>query len=40
MLVHERNEDFPYKAPFVLRIKQAFDVMLQKFAIAAAPDRV
>jgi tetratricopeptide (TPR) repeat protein len=36
MLVHERNEDFPYKAPFVLRIKQAFDAMLQKFAIASA----
>ena len=41
MLVHERNEDFPYKAPFVLRIRQAFDAMLQKFAIAGAavPDR-
>jgi tetratricopeptide (TPR) repeat protein len=35
MLVHERNEDFPYKGPFVLRIKQAFDAMLQKFASAA-----
>jgi glutathione synthase/RimK-type ligase-like ATP-grasp enzyme len=34
MLVHERNDDFPYKAPFVLRIKQAFDAMLQKFAVA------
>jgi tetratricopeptide (TPR) repeat protein len=32
MLVHERNEDFPYKAPFVLRIKQAFDAMLREFA--------
>jgi len=32
MLVHERNEDFPYKAPFVLRIKLAFDAMLRKFA--------
>jgi len=32
MLVHERNDDFPYKAPFVLRIKLAFDAMLQKFA--------
>jgi tetratricopeptide (TPR) repeat protein len=36
MLVHERNEDFPYKAPFVLRIKLAFDAMLRKFAIAGA----
>jgi hypothetical protein len=34
MLVHEQNEDFPYKAPFVLRIKSAFDGMLRKFAIA------
>jgi tetratricopeptide (TPR) repeat protein len=41
MLVHERNEDFPYKAPFVLRIRLAFDAMLRKFAIAgaSAPDR-
>jgi tetratricopeptide (TPR) repeat protein len=36
MLVHARNEDFPYKAPFVLRIKQAFDAMLQKLATASA----
>jgi hypothetical protein len=36
MLVHARNEDFPYKAPFVLRIKQAFDAMLQKLATAGA----
>jgi tetratricopeptide (TPR) repeat protein len=36
MLVHERNEDFPYKAPFVLRIRQAFDAMLQKLARADA----
>jgi tetratricopeptide (TPR) repeat protein len=36
MLVHERNEDFPYKAPFVLRIREAFDAMLQKFARAGA----
>ena len=35
MLVHEQNDDyFPYKAPFVLRIKTAFDGMLRKFAIA------
>ncbi|HTB01772.1 MAG TPA: tetratricopeptide repeat protein [Bradyrhizobium sp.] len=33
MLVHEQNEDFPYKAPFVLRIKSAFDAMLRKFAM-------
>jgi tetratricopeptide (TPR) repeat protein len=32
MLVHEQNQDFPYKAPFVLRIKSAFDAMLRKFA--------
>jgi tetratricopeptide (TPR) repeat protein len=36
MLVHERNEDFPYKGPFVLRIRLAFDAMLQKFATAGA----
>jgi len=34
MLVHEQNEDFPYKAPFVLRIKLAFDEMLRKFSVA------
>ena len=33
MLVHEQNEDFPYKASFVLRIKSAFDAMLRKFAM-------
>jgi hypothetical protein len=33
MLVHEDNEAFPYKAPFVLRIKQAFDQMLRKLAV-------
>ncbi len=32
MLVHDHNENFPYKAPFVLRIKLAFDEMLRKFA--------
>jgi hypothetical protein len=36
MLVHERNEDFPYKGPFVVRIKQAFDAMLQKLASAGS----
>jgi tetratricopeptide (TPR) repeat protein len=30
MLVHARNEDFPYKAPAVSRIKHAFDSMLRK----------
>jgi tetratricopeptide (TPR) repeat protein len=39
MLVHDQNQDFPYKAPFVHRIKSAFDEMLRKFAIAGArPD--
>jgi tetratricopeptide (TPR) repeat protein len=32
MLVHDRNEKFPYKAPFVRRVKLAFDTMLRKFA--------
>jgi tetratricopeptide (TPR) repeat protein len=32
MLVHDRNEQFPYKAPHVARIKSAFDEMLRKFA--------
>ena len=36
MLVHEHNEDFPYKGPFVIRIKSAFDAMLRKFATAGA----
>ena len=36
MLVHERNEEFPYKAPFVQAIKLAFDAMLRKFASASA----
>jgi tetratricopeptide (TPR) repeat protein len=35
MLVHDHNENFPYKAPFVLRIKLAFDEMLRKFATAS-----
>jgi tetratricopeptide (TPR) repeat protein/glutathione synthase/RimK-type ligase-like ATP-grasp enzyme len=33
MLVHERNDEFPYKNPAVRRIKQAFDAMLRKFAL-------
>jgi hypothetical protein len=36
MLVHEHNEEFPYKDPFVVRIKLAFDEMLRKLAIGAA----
>jgi tetratricopeptide (TPR) repeat protein len=32
MLVHDDNAEFPYKTPFVHRIKQAFDAMLRKFA--------
>jgi tetratricopeptide (TPR) repeat protein len=32
MLVHGQNEDFPYKTPYVHRIKSAFDEMLRKFA--------
>lgn len=36
MLVHQHNGRFPYKAPFVLRIKQAFDAMLRRLAVADA----
>jgi tetratricopeptide (TPR) repeat protein len=36
MLVHARNEEFPYKARFVQDIKLAFDAMLRKFAGASA----
>jgi len=32
MLVHQHNENFPYKAPFVERIRQAFEAMLRKMA--------
>jgi hypothetical protein len=38
MLVHGQNEQFPYKAPFVHRIKSAFNEMLRKCAGAAAPE--
>jgi tetratricopeptide (TPR) repeat protein len=34
MLVHEHNEEFPYKDPAVRRIKLAFDGMLRKMAVA------
>jgi tetratricopeptide (TPR) repeat protein len=37
MLVHEHNEDFPYKTPSVQRIKRVFDAMLRKFATVDAP---
>jgi hypothetical protein len=32
MLVHDQNPDFPYKDPYVHRIKTAFDAMLECFA--------
>jgi Flp pilus assembly protein TadD len=35
MLVHQHNEKFPYKAPFVERIRTAFEAMLRKMAISA-----
>jgi tetratricopeptide (TPR) repeat protein len=35
MLVHQRNDDFPYKAPFVERIRLAFDAMLRRMAMAS-----
>jgi tetratricopeptide (TPR) repeat protein len=38
MLVHAQNGQFPYKAPYVHRIKSAFDEMLRKCAAAAAPE--
>jgi Flp pilus assembly protein TadD len=34
MLVHQHNENFPYKAPFVERIRLAFDAMLKRMAVA------
>jgi tetratricopeptide (TPR) repeat protein len=40
MLVHDGNEQFPYKAPFVQRIKTAFDGMLRKLAIGEASEAV
>ena len=36
MLVHDQNQEFPYKMPFVQRIKAAFGAMLRKFATASA----
>jgi tetratricopeptide (TPR) repeat protein len=34
MLIHQHNEKFPYKAPYVERIRLAFDAMLQRIATA------
>jgi tetratricopeptide (TPR) repeat protein len=34
MLVHQQNESFPYKAPYVERIKLAFEAMLRKTAMS------
>ena len=31
-LVHDQNQEVPYKTPFVRRIKSAFGEMLRKFA--------
>jgi tetratricopeptide (TPR) repeat protein len=38
MLVHDGNEQFPYKAPFVLRIKTAFDEMLRKLVLGGTSE--
>jgi tetratricopeptide (TPR) repeat protein len=35
MLVHDQNQQFPYKTPFVQHIKAAFEAMLRKFAAAS-----
>jgi len=32
MLVHDQNPEFPYKDPYIRRIKLAFDAMLARFA--------
>jgi hypothetical protein len=39
MLVHDGNEQFPYKTPFVLRIKSAFDQMLRNLAVEGTSQR-
>jgi hypothetical protein len=36
MLVHQRNDDFPYKALHVERIRLAFDAMLRRMVMAPA----
>jgi hypothetical protein len=33
MLVHQHNEQFPYKTEPVRRIKEAFDSMLERMAL-------
>jgi tetratricopeptide (TPR) repeat protein len=38
MLVHDRNEEFPYKDPYVALIKQAFDAMLLATARSVRAD--
>ena len=35
MLIHDDNQEFPYKAPHVARIKATFDAMLARQALAA-----
>jgi tetratricopeptide (TPR) repeat protein len=37
MIVHWHNEAFPYKTPFVAKIKQAFDDMLKRHAERGRP---
>jgi tetratricopeptide (TPR) repeat protein len=39
MLIHQHNENFPYKAPFVERIRLAFDAELRRIATAPRPPR-
>jgi hypothetical protein len=39
MLIHQHNENFPYKAPFVERIRLAFDAELRRIATAQRPPR-
>lgn len=40
MLVHAHNEKFPYKAPYVQRIKASFDGLLQRLANGSAGARI
>ena len=39
MLVHQRNENFRYKEPYVERIRAAFDALLQKMATGSNGER-
>lgn len=32
MLVHDQNPDFPYKDPYIRRIRIALDAMLERVA--------